>query len=94
MVAIATLPEFKSFNMKNQATCPCLTHACVASLQPVFALLGNVSLNFDHHEFLKAGDSFSHEKHAKLMHSMKDTIERLWIGMVTNSISHCDQALQ
>ena len=78
--------------MKHQANYPWLTHACIVTLQPVLALLGKISSNFNNQEFLKAGDSLRHDKHEKLMRLMKDTIERLQIGMVTNSIAHHGKA--
>ena len=94
MEVVVTLPEFKFWHVKHQANYHWLTHACVATLKPVLALLGKIRSNFGHHEFLKAGDSLPCNKHTKLMCLMNGTIERLKIGMVINSMNHCDKALQ
>ena len=64
MAVVATLPEFKAWNVKHQDDCPWLAHGRVATLQKVLVLLGNTSSNFDYHEFLKSGDSFPCDKHA------------------------------
>ena len=94
MEAVATLPKFKAWHMKHQAACSWLTHACVATLQPVFAFLDNIKSNFDHDEFLKSGESLPCDKHEKLMHLMNELIKKLQIGMVINSIAHYGQAPQ
>ena len=60
----------------------------------MFALIGNISSNFDNQELLKTGDTLQHDKHAKIMRLMNDTIELLQISMATNSIAHCGQAQQ
>ena len=75
MVVVATLPEFKAWHVKHQSSCPWLTQARVAILQLVFELLGNISSNVDHYEFLKTCDSLTHYKHAKRMRLMNETIE-------------------
>ena len=77
MAAVATLPNFKYWHMKHQAAFHWLTQEHVTTLQPVLSLLGNIRSNFDPREFLKAGDSFPCDKHAKLMHFTNETIERL-----------------
>ena len=51
---ISNTARVKILAHTNQANCPWLTHACVTTMQPVFALLGNISSNFDYQEFLKA----------------------------------------
>ena len=77
LTAVATLPEFKAWNMKHQAAYPWLSHMHVYNLQPVLALLGKTSTHFDHHEFLKSSDSMLHEKHSNLMRLMNENIDRL-----------------
>ena len=92
--ATATLQDFKSCYMKHQSNCPWLTHARVATMQPVVVLLGNIRLNFYNQEFLKAGVILPYDKHARLMQLVKGTLERLQLGMKTNFISHYCQAPQ
>ena len=89
--AVATLPDFKYWHMKHQANCDWMTHSHVATLQLVFALLGNIISNFDRYEFLKSSDSLPCNKHTKLMCLVNETIERFQIVIVTNSISYCDR---
>ena len=60
MEAAVTLPEFKSWHMKNQANFYWSSHARITSLQPVFALLSSISSNFDDQELLKLGDNPPH----------------------------------
>ena len=79
--------------MKHKENCPCLNHAQVATLQPVFVLLGNIISNFNDQDFLKAGENMSHGKHARLIDLMQDNLEWLKIGMKNNSISYNRQVL-
>ena len=70
MAEVATLTELKAWHVKHQSTCALLTHACVASLQPMFAFLYNISSNFDHHKCLKEGNNLPYDKHAILTRLM------------------------
>ena len=83
MVVVAALVEFKAWHVNHQDSCTWLNYSRVATLQPVLALLGNVKTNFNYRQSLKVGDSILCYKHEKIMRLVKETIERLQIGMVT-----------
>ena len=93
-VAIVTLPAFNSWHTKHQGSCPWLTHTLIAAMQPLFACLHNISLNFESQETLALGDTLPHDNCAIILCLMQEILERLQLGMNTNSIAQYGQEQQ